>query len=178
MLEHIPLYVVGANGTFLQKPGMLCLRHMSIVEKPFISGGKVSQFGATWSVLIIGGYVPWALLGWTNTIDNIPLLTPNETVYTERVGKKICSLLLRPYHKSLSVLKTLLQMYSQADTLVFDLLVLFPLHGHACRCGIIASVWYLTWPQNASIMEFCSRSKCLEGTLKPHRKILLDLYLE
>lgn len=68
-----------------------------------------------------GGYIPSTVLGWTNTVDNIPSLTASEKLYIDKVRNNSCSLLHQPEHKSPAVLKTILRKYSQPVDLVFDL---------------------------------------------------------
>ena len=121
-VERNPLYFQRAPGFYQATPSARRLTHLSTTEQAIHVWRTGCSAADNFSRVNYerGGFVPSRHKGYTDCIDNIPRLTPQEKVYTDEVNSNDRPKMLRPEQKSVALLKTIISKYSQPGDIVFD----------------------------------------------------------
>lgn len=133
-VEQTPLKFIRAPGYYLSKPVGRRLTHTSMTEYAFHAWKNGISQAANLDRVDYnnGGFIPSRFPGWTDTIDNIPRLTPGEKVFTDKVSDNGRPLMLRPEQKSVAVMQTIVSQYTQPGDIVVDQFAGSGSTGRAC----------------------------------------------
>ena len=121
-IETVPLHFLRGHGFYNSTPYRRKLNHTNMMEIAihFWRAGLLYADELKQVDYSVPPYVPSTYPSFTNIMDNIPRVPPDETVYSSEVGDNGRRLMLRPEQKSIACLKTLVAQYCPPGGYVVD----------------------------------------------------------
>ena len=120
-VEDIMLTFASVLGHIRQKPYMRKLHHTSVVERAIHLGRNGENFETALFMVEYNnyGHIPGRHRGYTNCIDNVPLVSGKEKVVIRNEKGNLSS--VRSEQKPVSLMKELICKYSKGHDIVVDM---------------------------------------------------------